>query len=212
MRGALKEADCHHGDHALGGTAVETRSGSRQRNEPSADYYPVIIQAVSRLEPNTAHARGKIYDRARAAMVGQLRSVTPSLAESDIAHEQVALESAIRHVEAESRLHSDDPAQPSTELPSRRLPRNTSDMRATVNHSEFLSRSPVLTEDDDGADECLTLAAKLRVSRPDLSVELDHLQNQIRHHTPRSSFVARKLISIAVLVVLVVVALVPAAL
>ena len=81
-----------------------------------------------------------------------------------------------------------------------------------MHDSEFLSRSAAFAEDDDGADERLTLAARLNVARPDLSVELEHLQNRIRHHPRRSSFMARKLISIALLVVLVVVALVPAAL
>jgi hypothetical protein len=212
MRGALKQADCHHGDHALGGISVESCEGSRRRIEPSADYCPVLIRAVDRLEPNTAQARRKIYDRARAAMVAQLRSVTPSLAESDIAREQAALESAIRQVEAASLRHLDDPAQPSTELAFPRLPRNASGTRVAVNPSEFLSRGPLLAEDDDAGDECQTLAARLHVSRPDLSVELEHLQNQIRHHAPRGWFVARKLVSIAVLVVLVVVALAPAAL
>ena len=210
MRGALKQADCRHGNHALDGTSVERRNGSRQRNDPSADYYPLLIRAVDRLEPNTAQTRRKIYDRARTAMVSQLRSVTPSLAESDIAREQTALESAIRRVEAESIRHVDDPTQPSTELPSLRLPRSNSGTRVAVNHSELPSRSAVLAEDDD--DECLSLAARLRVSRPDLSVELEHLQNEIRHHAPRGSFVARRLVSTAVLVVLVVVALAPAAL
>jgi hypothetical protein len=49
-----------------------------------ADYYPVITQAVNRLEPSTAETRRAIYDRARVAMVAQLSSLTLSLGESDI--------------------------------------------------------------------------------------------------------------------------------
>jgi hypothetical protein len=66
------------------------------------DYYPLIAQAVSRLEHNTADKRRTIYDRARAAMVTQLRRVTPALSESDINREQMALDRAVRKVEAES--------------------------------------------------------------------------------------------------------------
>jgi hypothetical protein len=118
MRGALNEADCRHGGHALGGTFIETRGAARQRSEPTADYYPLIMRAVGRLEPNTAQARRKIYDRARTAMLAQLRSVIPSIAESDIGREQLALESAIRQIETESILNFDPPMQPSMELSS----------------------------------------------------------------------------------------------
>jgi DNA-binding CsgD family transcriptional regulator len=44
-----------------------------------ADYYPVIAQAVHRLEQNTAQTRQTIYDRARAAMAVELHSLTPPL-------------------------------------------------------------------------------------------------------------------------------------
>src|SRR5262249_61536899 len=40
--------------------------------------------------------------RARAALLAQLRSVTPALEESDITRERLALEESIRKVEAES--------------------------------------------------------------------------------------------------------------
>src|SRR5262249_58317023 len=74
-----------------------------------ADYNRVIRQGVSRLEPNTAEARRKIYDWARSAMVVQLHTL-PRLAESDIAREQLAIEQAIRKVETES-LPSSDPTE-----------------------------------------------------------------------------------------------------
>jgi hypothetical protein len=56
-----------------------------------ADYYPPIAEAVNRLEQSTAGMR-RSYDRARAAMVAPLRSLTPPLSESDINREQLALE------------------------------------------------------------------------------------------------------------------------
>src|SRR5262249_12900661 len=43
-----------------------------------------------------------IYERARQALLAQLRGVTPALEESDITRERLALEESIRKVEAES--------------------------------------------------------------------------------------------------------------
>src|ERR1700746_1993778 len=67
-----------------------------------ADYYPLIARAVAGLEKNTGETRRALYDRARAALVAQLRSVTPALSESDVTRERLALEEAVRKVEAES--------------------------------------------------------------------------------------------------------------
>jgi hypothetical protein len=67
-----------------------------------ADYQPLIAKAVAGLEKNTGEARRALYERARTALVAQLRGVTPALSESDITRERLALEEAIRKVEAES--------------------------------------------------------------------------------------------------------------
>lgn len=67
-----------------------------------ADYYPLIARAVAGLERNTGDARRALYERARTALVAQLRGVTPALSESDVTRERLALEEAIRKVEAES--------------------------------------------------------------------------------------------------------------
>src|SRR5215467_2914624 len=67
-----------------------------------ADYYPLISRAVAGLEKNSGENRRAIYDRARAALLAQLRGVTPALDESDITRERLALEESIRKVEAES--------------------------------------------------------------------------------------------------------------
>jgi hypothetical protein len=53
-----------------------------------ADYYPPIAQAVNSLQQSTAETRRAIYDRARAVMVAQLRSLTPPYSESAIRREQ----------------------------------------------------------------------------------------------------------------------------
>lgn len=67
-----------------------------------ADYHPLIARAVEGLENSTGEARRGLYERARAALVSQLRSIEPPLSEADITRERLALEDAIRKVEAES--------------------------------------------------------------------------------------------------------------
>ncbi len=67
-----------------------------------ADYYPLISRAVAGLEKNNGENRRALYERARSALIAQLRGVTPALPESDITRERLALEESIRKVEAES--------------------------------------------------------------------------------------------------------------
>ena len=67
-----------------------------------ANYYPLIAKAVSGLERSTGQTRSALYDRARTALLAQLRGVEPRLTEPDITRERLALEEAIRKVEAEA--------------------------------------------------------------------------------------------------------------
>lgn len=67
-----------------------------------ADYHPLIARAVSGLEKNTGENRRALYQRAREALVAQLRGVQPALDESEITRERLALEEAIRKVEADA--------------------------------------------------------------------------------------------------------------
>lgn len=71
-----------------------------------ADYYPLIARAVAGLEKNTGDARRALYERARTALVAQLRSVNPPLSENDVTRERLALEESIRKVEAEAARKS----------------------------------------------------------------------------------------------------------
>ena len=66
-----------------------------------ADYYPLITRAVAGLDKNSGEGRRALYERARTALVDQLRGVSPALSESDITRERLALEEAIRKVELE---------------------------------------------------------------------------------------------------------------
>src|SRR5262249_11488556 len=76
-----------------------------------ADYYPLIARAVAGLEKNSGEGRRVLYERARTALVTQLRSVVPALGESDITRERLALEEAIRKVEAEAARQTREAAR-----------------------------------------------------------------------------------------------------
>ena len=71
-----------------------------------ADYYPLIARAIAGLDKNTGEARRALYERARTALVAQLRGTEPPLQESEITKERLALEEAIRKVEAEAARRS----------------------------------------------------------------------------------------------------------
>src|SRR5277367_5984501 len=77
-----------------------------------ADYHPLIVRAVDGLGTSTGEARRALYERARAALVAQLRSIEPALSEADITRERLALEDAIRKVEAEAVRKSRAEARP----------------------------------------------------------------------------------------------------
>jgi hypothetical protein len=76
-----------------------------------ADYHSLLMRAVANL-PNsgTPASRGAIYERARKALLEQLRSLRPPLPESDITREETALDAAI--AEIEERYGPQDPAPP----------------------------------------------------------------------------------------------------
>ena len=80
-----------------------------------ADYYPLLAKALANLPSRSApSARRVIYDRARKALIGQLRSIQPPMSEEDIAKEDTALDLAI------ARLETEYGAPPATSPPTPR--------------------------------------------------------------------------------------------
>lgn len=75
-----------------------------------ADYHPLISRAVAGLDKNNGESRRALYERARAALLAQLRRATPALNESDITRERLALEETIRKVEATAAQQFVDPS------------------------------------------------------------------------------------------------------
>src|SRR3954470_14776518 len=80
-----------------------------------ADYYPLIARAIAGLDPSApGESRRALYERARAALIAQLRSVQPPLSETEITRERLSLEEAVRKVESEAAQRARDLARPGT--------------------------------------------------------------------------------------------------
>ncbi len=78
-----------------------------------ADYYPLIARAIAGLDPSApGESRRALYERARAALIAQLRSVEPPLSESEITRERLSLEEAVRKVESEAAQRARDASRP----------------------------------------------------------------------------------------------------
>jgi hypothetical protein len=68
-----------------------------------ADYYSIIAKAVGALDPNTGDARRRLYDRARGALLGEMRNIELALDQADILAARMSLEEAIGKVETEAQ-------------------------------------------------------------------------------------------------------------
>jgi hypothetical protein len=78
-----------------------------------ADYYPLIARAIAGLDPSApGESRRALYERARTALIAQLRSVQPPLSESEITRERLSLEEAVRKVESEAAQRARDASRP----------------------------------------------------------------------------------------------------
>src|SRR5436305_14371416 len=94
-----------------------------------ADYYPLVAKAVAGLEKNTGEGRRALYERARTALVAQLRGMNdPPLTEAEITRERLALEEAIRKVEAEAARRGREGPRPETP----KAPESTRDLDAAL--------------------------------------------------------------------------------
>ena len=67
-----------------------------------ADFDAILRKALASRPEATGEERRKIYERARQALIRQLTSFEPPLPPEDISRQRLALESAIRKVEAEA--------------------------------------------------------------------------------------------------------------
>ncbi|GEP12451.1 histidine kinase [Methylobacterium gnaphalii] len=66
-----------------------------------ADYYPLLARALDALPDRTPALRKAVYDRARSALIGQLRTLEPPLPDEAIEVERKALDAAIARLESD---------------------------------------------------------------------------------------------------------------
>ena len=89
-----------------------------------AEYYAVLRKAVGGLGPNAgvAEARRSVYDKARNALIGQLKAVDPPLTTAEISRQRLELEEAIRKVERETSGAAAPPPPPRPAITRREPP------------------------------------------------------------------------------------------
>jgi len=76
-----------------------------------AEYYPLLAKAVAGLPNSTLETRRAIYERARKALLGQLRALQPPVLEADVEKESQALDVAIARLEAEFSVAEQAPVE-----------------------------------------------------------------------------------------------------
>jgi hypothetical protein len=97
---------------------------------------------VGGLDPNTGTARQRLYDRARVALVAEMRSARNALDESDILAAQRSLEEAIERIEADAEPN--EPADQPADMPLVRLPRGVVEAPyPPANQNDEQRRSPL---------------------------------------------------------------------
>src|SRR5882724_5016870 len=74
-----------------------------------ADYYQLITKAVAGLDPAApSESRRALYERAHAALLAEMRTISPPFTEAEITRERLALEEAVRRVEGNSETKARD--------------------------------------------------------------------------------------------------------
>jgi hypothetical protein len=117
-----------------------------------ADYHPLLTRALDALSDRSPGMRRAVYDRARAALMDQLRNLDPPLSEADIARERLALEDAVNRVEASERRREagTEPLMPVTGAPVvREAPRREPELPAMRGDDASLFEEPVPAADED---------------------------------------------------------------
>lgn len=93
-----------------------------------ADYKELLRRAVEALPENNGAARRAVYEKARSALVGQLRGINPPLPARDITTHRLQLEDCIRQVEQEASEANiagmtEAPPPPKAEAPAKAVPK-----------------------------------------------------------------------------------------
>jgi hypothetical protein len=69
-----------------------------------ADYYPVLVRAISSLAVNNAQTREELYEHARTVLVAELERNNPERSTQAALRERIEFETTVLRVEAKSQL------------------------------------------------------------------------------------------------------------
>ncbi len=129
-----------------------------------ADYYPLIARAVEGLPDQTPEMRRSVYERARTALIAQLRSLNPPLSDAEIQQESRSLDEAIDKVEAGYTAPESgfDPDAFSSALTGGQPARNPSDAVRAPAHG-LRAPAPQAAAEDDEAEAAY---AEPAIARP----------------------------------------------
>jgi hypothetical protein len=128
------------------------------------DYQPLIARAVDGLAKNTGEARRALYERARTALVTQLRAVEPALSESDITKERLALEESIRKVESEAARKA--LSEPRAAAPPARSSGGESRFRLSGDSAEKPRRDRTIASITEFPDEAAAETQRVAAAQP----------------------------------------------
>lgn len=125
-----------------------------------AEYYPLIAKAIASLPNPTVETRHAIYERARTALVRQLRNMQPPAPESDITREANALDEAIARLETE--LAPPPPAPVEEPAPAPEVPVST----PKIEPSPFPQAQPVSSAPIISEPEFVAAESKINLPKP----------------------------------------------
>lgn len=122
-------ADAGASDRAKGPDPKVSPPG--ERAAPAADYYSIIVNAISRLQNSTPETRKEVYDHARQVVGQRLQAAVPPTPSHVIALEELSLDRAIQKIEAEQLAKpSAEAAAPETKQQKAKAPAVAAPRRA----------------------------------------------------------------------------------
>ncbi|MEO8667736.1 MAG: hypothetical protein ABI399_04415 [Bauldia sp.] len=136
-----------------------------------AEYYAVLKKAVSGMDGGAGDARRSVYDKARNALIGQLKAIDPPLSTSEISRQRLELEEAIRRVEREaaaeaqsSRGRAVDSVREAVSEPSGPSPQDV--FRRAIQEAESRASAPVPARADTGFNDGRSMRDRIERAPP----------------------------------------------
>jgi hypothetical protein len=139
-----------------------------------ADYKELLRRAVEALPENNGAARRAVYEKARAALVGQLRAINPPLPARDITTHRLQLEDCIRQVEQEASeaniagLTAEPPSLPPVFATEAKKPAELPKPAAPSRQAAPLPKPAAPAAKPPAAQKQLTKGEPIRAAKPEL--------------------------------------------